>query len=78
MNMSTTNQNLEKIYQNILDNLSLREQIRLAALILNNISRKNVAVIDDSNTWTEEDKQDIESFSLQYAASIFSEDFKFR
>ena len=72
--MSTINQNLEKIYQNILDNLSLSEQIRFAALILNNISLKNVAVIDDSNTWTEEDKRDIESFSLQYAASIFSED----
>lgn len=53
------------------------EQDIIARLILkaleNNLVEKNLSVIDESHTWTEEDQLDITSFSLQYAASIFPE-----
>ncbi|MEA5530680.1 hypothetical protein VB638_14005 [Dolichospermum sp. UHCC 0684] len=53
------------------------EQDIIARLILNalenNLAEKNLSVIDESHTWTEEDQLDITSFSLQYAASIFPE-----
>ncbi|MDB9310186.1 hypothetical protein PN471_16405 [Aphanizomenon sp. CS-733/32] len=51
------------------------EQDIIARLILkaleNNLVEESLSVIDDSDTWTEEDQIDITSFSLQYSASIF-------
>ena len=53
------------------------EQDVIARFILhaleNNLVEKGLSIIDKSDTWTEEDKIDITSFSLQYAASIFTE-----
>lgn len=53
------------------------EQDIIARLILkaleNNLVEESLSVIDDSDTWTEEDQIDITSFSLQYSASIFPE-----
>lgn len=53
------------------------EQDMIARFILNalenNLVEKGLSIIDESDTWTEEDQIDITSFSLQYAASIFPE-----
>jgi uncharacterized protein YaeQ len=53
------------------------EQDVIARFILNalenNLVGKGLSIIDESDTWTEEDQIDITSFSLQYAASIFPE-----
>lgn len=53
------------------------EQDIIARFILNalenNLVEKSLSIIDESDTWTEEDQIDITSFSLQYAASIFPE-----
>jgi hypothetical protein len=53
------------------------EQDIIARLILkaleNNLVEESLYIIDDSDTWTEEDQIDITSFSLQYTASIFPE-----
>jgi hypothetical protein len=53
------------------------EQDIIARLILkaleNNLVEESLSVIDESDTWTEEDQIDITSFSLQYTASIFPE-----
>ena len=68
------NQNIEDKYLNILNNLSLNEQISLAALLLDNISQKNLTIVDVSDNWTEEDMNDITSFSLNYIENYISED----
>jgi hypothetical protein len=53
------------------------EQDIIARFILNtletNLVEEDLSIIDESDTWTEEDQLYITSFSLQYAASIFSE-----
>jgi hypothetical protein len=49
------------------------DRLRLAAMILNDISQQNIAVVDESNTWTEQDQLDITAFSLQYAANLFAD-----
>ncbi|MDP5016188.1 hypothetical protein FJR11_07615 [Anabaena sp. UHCC 0187] len=50
------------------------EQDIIARLILkaleSNLADKNLSIIDESDTWTEQDQLEITSFSLQYAASI--------
>jgi hypothetical protein len=72
--MPNTDQTVQEIYQNIVGNLSLSDRLRLAALILNDLTQQNVAVIDASNTWTEQDQLELTSFSLQYANNLFPDD----
>lgn len=37
----------------------------------NNLVQQDLSVIDQSDTWTEQDRLDITTFSLQYAATLF-------
>ncbi|MEG4317444.1 MULTISPECIES: hypothetical protein [unclassified Microcoleus] len=68
--MSTT---VLEVYDRVLSTLSPKDRLRLATLILNDLVQQNLSVVDESETWTEEDKLDITTFSLQYAATIFPE-----
>ncbi|MDB9476905.1 MAG: hypothetical protein ACK6A9_19060 [Dolichospermum sp.] len=65
-------QAIEKIKQ-----LPETEQDIIARLILkaleNNLVEESLSIIDESDSWTEEDQLEITSFSLQYAAPIFPE-----
>jgi hypothetical protein len=72
--MPQPDQTIQEIYQSIVATLTLSDRLRLAALILNDLTQQDVAVIDASNTWTEEDQLELTSFSLQYANSIFPDE----
>lgn len=50
------------------------ERLRLAALILQDLAQADVAVVDHSDIWTEQDQHDLTTFSLQYAAELYPED----
>jgi hypothetical protein len=63
----------QEIYTKVVRTLSATERLRLANLILNDLVEQDVSVIDISDTWTEEDKLDVTNFSLQHAATLFSE-----
>jgi hypothetical protein len=60
-------------YDRVLSTLSPTDRLRLATLILNDLVQQNLSVVDEGETWTEEDKLDVKTFSLQYAATIFPE-----
>lgn len=64
---------IQEIYTQLIRTLSPAERLRLATLILNELVEQNAAVIDQSNTWTEQDQLDLAAFSLQYAAKGFPE-----
>jgi len=72
--MLNADKKITEIYQNIVGTLSVSDRLRLAAMILNDLSEQNIAVVDESNTWTEQDRLDITAFSLQYAANLFADD----
>ena len=72
--MSNTDQTIQNIYQKIVSPLSLRDRIQLAALILNELTEKNIEVIDNSDSWTERDQLDITSFALNHAASLLTDE----
>jgi hypothetical protein len=40
--------------------------LHLAALILNGLTQQNKSVVDDSDTWTEQDQLELAAFSLQH------------
>ncbi len=65
---------VQEIYTQIISNLPPTERLQLATLILNGLVKQNVAVIDDSDTWTEQDQLDLAAFSMQYAATALFKD----
>lgn len=68
--MTTTAQ---EVYTHILRTLPPTERLRLANLILNDLVDQNLSLIDQSDSWSEQDKIDVTNFSLQYAATVFPE-----
>jgi hypothetical protein len=49
------------------------ERLRLAALILDDLARSNLAVIDSDNSWSEQDQSELITFSLKRAATLYPE-----
>jgi hypothetical protein len=64
----------QEVYNSVLQTLSPTERFRLATLILNGLVQQNSSVIDQSDSWSEQDQADIVNFSLQYAASLFPDE----
>ncbi len=56
--------------------LSPTERLRLAALILEDLTQPNLSVVDISDVWGEQDQNDLTAFSLQYAATLYPEEEK--
>ena len=50
------------------------ERLRLAALILQDLAQADMAVVDISSVWSEQDQGDLTAFSLQYAAKLYPEE----
>jgi hypothetical protein len=65
--VSTT---FQQIYNQIVCTLSPTERLRLATLILNELMQQNLSIVDQSDTWTEQDQLDVTTFSLQYAGTL--------
>ncbi len=65
---------VQEIYTQVISNLPPTERLQLAIMILNGLVKQDVAVIDDSDTWTEQDQLDLAAFSMQYASTVLFED----
>jgi hypothetical protein len=61
----------QEIYSQVVRNLPPTERLRLANLILNELVQQNISIIDERDTWTEEDQLDLVAFSLQNTASLY-------
>jgi hypothetical protein len=64
---------VQAVYNQVVSTLSLDERLHLATLILNDLVRQNVCVVEYSDTWTEQDRLDLVDFSLQHSATLFSD-----
>lgn len=65
---------IQEIYTQILCILPPADRLRLATLILNDLVQHGTGIVDQSNTWTEQDQLDLVNFSLQYAATGYLND----
>jgi hypothetical protein len=63
----------QEIYTQILGELSPNERLRLATLILNDLVGQPLSVINQSDTWKEQDQSDLLAFSIQYTATSLYE-----
>lgn len=55
---------VQEIYTQVIYNLPPTERLQLATLILSGLVKQNIAVIDDSDTWTDQDQLDLAAFSM--------------
>lgn len=54
--------------------LSPTERLRLAALILQDLAKPDIAIVDRGEEWTEQDQNDLTAASLKYAAELYPEE----
>jgi hypothetical protein len=73
--MLIVNQSVQEVYIEITRKLPPNARLQLAALILNGLTNLDKNIIDDSDTWTEEDQLEIAAFSMQnFTQNIFEEE----
>jgi len=63
-----------ELYTQIVRALPLTERLRLAALILDDLAQSDVAIVEASDTWSEQDQLDVAAFSIQYAARLYPDE----
>ena len=63
----------QEIYTQAVRNLPPSERLRLATLILNELVEQPSSEIEESETWTEQDQNDLLNFSLQYTTTALSD-----
>lgn len=64
---------IQEIYTQVIRALPPEARLRLATLILNDLVQQDVGVVDQSDTWTEQDQLDLVAFSLCSAATGYCE-----
>lgn len=64
----------QEIYIETVRALPPTERLRLAALILDELTQDDPSsAIDDSASWSRQDQSDLTAFALQHAAAIYPE-----
>jgi hypothetical protein len=64
----------KEIYAESVRSLPLGERLRLAALILQDLTEPSVALVELSDTWSAQDEREVAAFSLRYAEDLYPED----
>jgi hypothetical protein len=64
----------QEVFMRDVRNLPLSERLRLAALILHDLTQPGVAVVEQGDAWSEEDQQELTAFSLEHAGRLYPED----
>jgi hypothetical protein len=64
----------QEVFARDVRNLPLSERLRLAALILQDLTQSGVAVVEESDAWSDEDQQDLTAFSLEHASRLYPEE----
>ena len=63
----------EVFHENVLP-LSPAERLRLAALILRDLTERGSLLIESSDAWSEDDQRDLIAFSLRHAAAAYPDE----
>ncbi|MEA2575240.1 MAG: hypothetical protein QOH93_2538 [Chloroflexia bacterium] len=64
----------QEIYTSTIRDLPPEEQLRLAALILNQLTHAVQDEADVADSWSEEDMQDLATFSMKHMDSVYAQD----
>jgi hypothetical protein len=61
----------QEVFMHDVRDLPLTERLRLASLILQEVTQSGVAIVEQSDNWSEQDKQDVAAFSLEHANQTY-------
>jgi len=64
----------QEVFTENVQALSPNERLRLATMILQELAKSDVAIVDRSDTWSEQDQRDLTAASLKYAAELYPEE----
>ena len=64
--------NAQKAYTEHVRPLTPIERLRVAALILAELTQAKLVGVDESSEWSEQDIRDLTAFSLSHAATLYS------
>ena len=64
----------QEVFTENVQSLSPGERLRLATMILQELAKSAVAIVDRSDTWSEQDQRDLTAASLKYAACLYPEE----
>lgn len=64
----------ESIYRSSVVALPKSEKLKLASLILDELTASVGAVLDFSDSWSEEDVRDVTAYAAHYAAEVYGEE----
>ena len=61
----------QEVYITAVRRLPPAERLRLAALILDELTRAHILPVETSDAWSEEDLHDLTAFALRHAAASY-------
>ena len=64
----------QEIYTRDVRDLPSSERLRLAAIILQELTHSGAAIVEQSENWSDQDQQDLTAFSLKHAGQIYPEE----
>jgi hypothetical protein len=64
----------QSVYQTSVAILPKSERLKLAALILDELTTSVGTALDFSESWSEEDEHDVTAYAADYAAQTFGEE----
>lgn len=66
--------NAQKVFHDSVLPLSPAERLRLAALILRDLTEGGSLLIETSDAWSDDDERDLIAFSLRHAAAAYPDE----
>ena len=64
----------QEIFTRDVRDLPLSERLRLAAIILHDLTHSGVTVVEQRESWSDQDQLDLAAFSLNHASEIYPEE----
>ena len=69
--------NVQEAYTENVRPLTPSERLRVAALILAELTQAKLVGVDESSEWSEQDIRDLTAFSLSHAATLYPEEVNY-
>jgi hypothetical protein len=67
-------QTAQEVFAISIKNLPPSEKLRLAALILEDLTKTSTILVEESDEWSEEDMRDLVAYSTSYAGKSYPEE----
>lgn len=64
----------QSVYASSVATLPKSERLKLAVIILDELTASSAATLDFSDSWSEEDLRDVAAHAANYAAEIYGEE----